>query len=68
MLYFSRWKITLTLLTAMIVCAFAVPNFLPEETVQCWQIWGQRHIVLVLDLQGGSLFLLVVDSNAVRKE
>jgi preprotein translocase subunit SecD len=68
MLYFSRWKITLTLLTAMIVCAFAVPNFLPEATVQSWPKWAQRHIVLGLDLQGGSHILLEVDSNAVRKE
>jgi preprotein translocase subunit SecD len=68
MLYFSRWKITATLLTTVLVCLFAFPNFLPEATVQSWPKWAQRHIVLGLDLQGGSHILLEVDSNAVRKE
>jgi preprotein translocase subunit SecD len=68
MLYFSRWKAASILLTALIVCLFAVPNFFPQETVQKWPKWAQRHIVLGLDLQGGSHLLLEVDSNAVRKE
>src|SRR4029078_4019936 len=68
MLYFSRWKAIATLLTALIVCAFAVPNFISEQTVQSWPKWAQRHVVLGLDLQGGSHILLEVDSNAVRKE
>jgi preprotein translocase subunit SecD len=68
MLYFSRWKAAAILLTAFIVCAFAIPNFFPEQTVQKWPKWAQRHIVLGLDLQGGSHLLLEVDSNAVRKE
>jgi preprotein translocase subunit SecD len=45
-----------------------VPNFFPEKTVQSWPKWAQRHIVLGLDLQGGSHILLEVDANAVRKE
>jgi len=68
MLYFTRWKATAILLTAFIVCLFAVPNFLPEKMVQSWPKWAQRHVVLGLDLQGGSHILLEVDSNAVRKE
>src|SRR5262245_20277183 len=68
MLYFSRWKATAILLTALIVCAFALPNFFPEKMVQSWPKWAQRHVVLGLDLQGGSHILLEVDSNAVRKE
>jgi preprotein translocase subunit SecD len=68
MLYFSRWKATAILLTALIVCAFAVPNFFDEKTVQSWPKWAQRHIVLGLDLQGGSHILLEVDTAAVRKE
>ena len=36
--------------------------------VQSWPKWAQRHVVLGLDLQGGSHILLEVDSNAVRKE
>jgi preprotein translocase subunit SecD len=68
MLYFSRWKALSIVLTALIVCLFAIPNFFPQETVQKWPKWAQRHIVLGLDLQGGSHLLLEVDSNAVRRE
>lgn len=68
MLYFTRWKAAAIVLTAFIVCLFAVPNFLPEKMVQAWPKWAQRHVVLGLDLQGGSHILLEVDSNAVRKE
>jgi preprotein translocase subunit SecD len=68
MLYFTRWKATAILLTAMGICLFAVPNFLPEKMVQSWPKWAQRHIVLGLDLQGGSHILLEVDTKAVRKE
>jgi preprotein translocase subunit SecD len=68
MLFFTRWKAAAILLTALIVCLFAVPNFFPESTVRTWPSWAQRHIVLGLDLQGGSHLLLEVDANAVRKE
>ena len=68
MLYISKWKAAAILLTAFIVCLFAVPNFFPESTVQRWPKWAQRHIVLGLDLQGGSHILLEVDAAAVRKE
>ena len=68
MLYFTRWKATAIIVTAFVVCLFAVPNFLPEKMVQSWPKWAQRHIVLGLDLQGGSHILLEVDTNAVRKE
>jgi preprotein translocase subunit SecD len=68
MLFFSRWKAIAVLLTAIVVCLFAVPNFFPESVVQAWPKWAQRRIVLGLDLQGGSHLLLEVDANAVRKE
>src|SRR5438067_8802481 len=68
MLYISKWKATAILLTAFICCLFAVPNFFPEKTVQRWPAWAQRHIVLGLDLQGGSHFLLQVDANDVRRQ
>src|SRR3989304_1116296 len=68
MLYFTRWKAAAILITAFVVCLFAVPNFLPEKMVASWPKWAQRHIVLGLDLQGGSHILLAVDTNAVRKE
>jgi preprotein translocase subunit SecD len=68
MLYFSRWKALGTLLTALIVCLFAVPNFFPEKTIKSWPAWAQRHMVLGLDLQGGSHILLEVDLADVRKQ
>ena len=68
MLYFTRWKAGAIVLTALFICLFAVPNFLPEKMVQSWPKWAQRHVVLGLDLQGGSHILLEVDTKAVRKE
>jgi preprotein translocase subunit SecD len=68
MLYFTRWKVLAILCTVIVVCLFAVPNFLPQKVVDSWPKLAQRHIVLGLDLQGGSHLLLEVDSNAVRKE
>ncbi|MES2196741.1 MAG: protein translocase subunit SecD [Pseudomonadota bacterium] len=68
MLYFSRWKTLAIILTALIVCLCAVPNFFPEAQVKTWPLWAQRHLVLGLDLQGGSHLLLEVDSSAVKKD
>jgi len=68
MLFFTRWKAAAILLMAFAVCLCAVPNFFPESTVKRWPEWAQRHVVLGLDLQGGSHLLLQVDTNAVRKE
>ena len=68
MLYISKWKAAAILLTALVVCLCAIPNFFPESTVAKWPKWAQRHIVLGLDLQGGSHILLEVDVNDVRKQ
>src|ERR1700684_3174233 len=68
MLFFTRGKAAAILLTALAVCLCAVPNFFPERMVKTWPSWAQRHVVLGLDLQGGSHLLLEVDSGAVRKE
>ena len=68
MLYFTRWKAAAIMLTAFVVCLFALPNFLPDKMVQSWPKWAQRHLVLGLDLQGGSHILLQVDTKTVRKD
>ncbi len=68
MLYFTRWKALAIMLTALFVCLCGVPNFFPEATVKAWPKWAQRHVVLGLDLQGGSHILLEVDSNSVKKD
>lgn len=68
MLYFTRWKALAVIVTALVFCLFAVPNFFPEATVKTWPKWAQRHLVLGLDLQGGSHILLEVDANSVKKD
>ena len=68
MLYFSRWKALGVVLIALGICAFAIPNFFSEDTVKTWPKWAQRHLVLGLDLQGGSHMLLEVDAESVRKD
>jgi preprotein translocase subunit SecD len=68
MLYFSRWKALSILLTALVVCAFAVPNFVSPDRVKKWPEWAQRYVVLGLDLQGGSHILLEVDTNDVMNQ
>ena len=68
MLYFSRWKATATLLFALVVCLFIIPNFLSPATFNSLPSWAQRHMVLGLDLQGGSHLLLEVDSSTVRRD
>src|SRR5215813_9190041 len=67
MLYFTRWKALGIILTALVVCLCAVPNFFPEAQVKTWPSWAQRRLVLGLDLQGGSYLLLEVDANDVKK-
>src|SRR5271166_3831264 len=68
MLFFTRWKAAAILLMALAVCLCALPNFFSESVIRHWPGWAQRHVVLGLDLQGGSHLLLEVDSAAVRKE
>ena len=68
MLYFSRWKAIAIVAIAAIICLCAVPNFFSPQTVARWPEWAQRHVVLGLDLQGGSHILLEVDANDVRQQ
>jgi len=67
MLYFTRTRALGIILTALVVCLCAVPNFFPEAQVKTWPVWAQRHLVLGLDLQGGSHLLFEVDANSVKK-
>ena len=60
MLFFTRWKAAAILLTALVVCLCALPNFFSDSVIRHWPSWAQRHIVLGLDLQGGSHLLLEV--------
>ena len=66
MLYISRWKAFAIVMTTLVVCIFAVPNLLSPATVKEWPKWAQRHVVLGLDLQGGSHLLLEVDTGVIK--
>ena len=68
MLYISRWKAVAIVVTTLFVCLFAIPNLLSPSTVKEWPKWAQRHVVLGLDLQGGSHLLLEVDTAIIRKQ
>jgi preprotein translocase subunit SecD len=68
MLYFTRWRAMAIVLTALVICLCAVPNFIPSDIIDSWPKWAQRHVVLGLDLQGGSHILLEVDTKAVQKD
>src|SRR6202008_203487 len=68
MLYFTRWKALAIILTALVVCLCAVPNFFPEARVKNWPAWAQRRLVLGADLQGGTLVQLEVDRNDVHAQ
>jgi preprotein translocase subunit SecD len=68
MLYISPMKAAAILATAIFVCLAAVPNFFPDSLLQRLPGWAQRHVVLGLDLQGGSHILLEVDANDVRRQ
>jgi len=68
MLYFSRWKSIVILLTVLAACLLAALNLVPARYIARWPQLAQRRIVLGLDLQGGSYLLLEVDRQAVRNE
>ena len=66
MSHFTRMQTAAILLTVLVVCGFAVPNFFSEETVKNWPAWAQRRLVLGPNLQGGASVLLGVDQHDVR--
>ena len=68
MLYFTPSKALGIILTALLVCLCAVPNFFSEATVKTWPQWMQRRVVLGLDLQGGSHLLLGLDAAYIKKQ
>ncbi len=69
MLYFSRWKTTLILLSVMIGAMFAAPNMFNEENLKKFPTWiPSQQINLGLDLQGGVHLLIQVDRESLIKE
>jgi preprotein translocase subunit SecD len=67
-LHFTRIKAAAILLTVLVVCGFAVPSFLSEQTVKSWPAWAQRRLVLGPDVQGGTSVLLEADRRDVRRQ
>jgi preprotein translocase subunit SecD len=59
-------KTAAILLTVLVVCSFAVPNFFSEQTLKSWPAWAQRRLVLGPDVQGGTSVLLEADRGDVR--
>jgi preprotein translocase subunit SecD len=69
MLRFTPWKAALVLAACFAGFVFALPNLLPQPTLDGLPGWlPHRRIVLGLDLQGGSHLLLEVDAKAVIRE
>ncbi len=69
MVYFAKWKITLTLLILLAGIVFAAPNLLSRQQAESLPTWlPHRQISLGLDLQGGSHLLFEVDVDAVIRD
>ena len=64
MLHFSTWKTVLIWLCVVIGIAFALPNVLPQRTLDAFpDALPNEKVTLGLDLQGGSHLLLQVERD-----
>jgi preprotein translocase subunit SecD len=61
MLDFPRWKIASIIGLLAVLCALAIPSFLPERMTAGWPV--HPRINLGLDLAGGSYLLLEADTQ-----
>jgi preprotein translocase subunit SecD len=69
MLTFQPWKTWTTVIICLLGVLLAVPNVLPQQTLDAMPSWVPTHrISYGLDLQGGSHLLLEVDLKSVNKE
>ncbi|BCH25224.1 protein translocase subunit SecDF [Mesorhizobium sp. L-8-10] len=69
MLYFSRWKTISIWLIVLLGVIFALPNALPQSTLDTMPDWmPKRPMTLGLDLRGGSHILLAVDRQDLVNE
>src|SRR5436190_23938700 len=67
MLQFSRIQAASILVTVLVICGFAVPNFVSDQSIASWPDWAQQRIRLAPELQGGTSILLEVDRSDVSK-
>jgi preprotein translocase subunit SecD len=61
MLDFPRWKVWSIIGLLAVLCALAIPSFLPERITNSWPV--HPRINLGLDLAGGSYLLLEADTK-----
>jgi len=62
MLDFPRWKVWSIVGLLAVLCALAIPSFLPERWTDRWGSFPHPRINLGLDLAGGSYLLLEADT------
>jgi preprotein translocase subunit SecD len=68
MLTFQPWKTWTTIIICLLGVLLAMPNVLPQQTLDAMPSWFPTHrISYGLDLQGGSHLLLEVDLKSVNK-
>lgn len=63
MLDFPRWKVWSIAGLLAVLCALAIPSFLPERMTDRWGSFPHPRINLGLDLAGGSYLLLEADTD-----
>jgi preprotein translocase subunit SecD len=63
MLDFPRWKVWSIVGVLAVLCALAIPSFLPEKMTDRWGSFPHPRINLGLDLAGGSYLLLEADTG-----
>ena len=66
MLFFSKLKVTVTVVCCLVGILLGVPNLIPEDKMPAWL--PNPRINLGLDLQGGSYLMLQVDLETLEKE
>src|ERR1700760_1599089 len=68
MLQFSKWKVSLGALAALLGILFTVPNLLPKPVLSSLPGWvPAKTLNLGLDLQGGSSLLEEADVAGLQK-
>jgi preprotein translocase subunit SecD len=69
MIRLSRWKVILVVVTALLAILFALPNALPQATLDKLPSWmPHQKLNLGLDLQGGSYLLYEVDTVSLKND
>ncbi len=69
MLALSRWKIAVVLASVIFGILFSLPNALPDSVLAQWPSFlPHQRLNLGLDLQGGSMLLYEVDTDALKKQ